>query len=227
MRSAALSLNKNTERIEPFFPTQLTLKRKGLMLALSSPSGAGKTSIARGLLEKDKDLYLSVSMTTRPKRSREEEGKDYFFVNKENFDKNIRENAFLEYAYIFGQYYGTPRKFVEDKLSKGKDILFDIDWQGVQQLYHQAGKDLVRVFILPPSYKELENRLQIRNQDSAEVIKERMDQSYEEIRQWPTYDYLIVNEDLEESINKVHAILIAERLKRFRQEGVEEFIRMS
>lgn len=200
------------------------LKRRGLMLVLSSPSGAGKSSIAKVLLGKDKNLCMSVSMTTRSKRPGETEGKDYFFVNKEIFEQKIKEESFLEYANVFGQYYGTPKYFVDEALSKGKDILFDIDWQGVQQLNQQMEVDLVRIFILPPSYQELEKRLTTRAQDSKEVVKNRMNKACDEMSHWPEYEYVLINENLEESIEKVYAILKAERLKRFRQIGLADFV---
>lgn len=200
------------------------LQRRGLMLVLSSPSGAGKSSIARALLERDRDLLMSVSMTTRPKRVGEIEGKDYFFTDKDTFEQKIKEGAFLEYALVFGQYYGTPKKFVEETLAAGRDVLFDIDWQGTQQLNQQMGQDLVRVFILPPSYQELEKRLTNRAQDSKEVVQARMSKACDEMSHWPEYEYVLINENLEESIEKAHTILKAERLKRFRQTNLADFV---
>ncbi len=200
------------------------LQRRGLMLVLSSPSGAGKSSIARALLEKDPDLRMSVSMTTRLKRVGEVEGKDYFFTNKETFEQKIKEGAFLEHAQVFGQYYGTPKQFVEEVLTAGKDVLFDIDWQGAQQLNQQMGRDLVRVFILPPSYQELEKRLTTRAQDSKEVVQSRMSKACDEMSHWPEYEYVLINENLEECIEKVHTILKAERLRRFRQTNLADFV---
>lgn len=200
------------------------LQRRGLMLVLSSPSGAGKSSIARALLEKDPNLRMSVSMTTRLKRVGEVEGKDYFFTNKETFEQKIKEGSFLEHAQVFGQYYGTPKQFVEETLAAGKDVLFDIDWQGTQQLNQQMEKDLVRVFILPPSYQELEKRLTTRAQDSKEVVRTRMSKACDEMSHWPEYEYVLINENLEECIEKVHTILKAERLKRFRQTNLADFV---
>ena len=198
--------------------------RRGLMLVLSSPSGAGKTTISRALLEKDPGIAMSVSATTRPPRPGEIDGKDYHFVSVERFQAMVAENAFLEHARVFDNFYGTPRAPVEAELAAGRDVLFDIDWQGTQQLAENARDDLVRVFVLPPSVKELENRLRRRAQDTDEVVKQRMAKAGDEMSHWPEYDYIIVNETLERSIASVQAILTAERLKRERLVGMHDFV---
>lgn len=194
------------------------------MLVLSSPSGAGKTSIVNRLLEGDKNVNVSISMTTRPQRPGEKEGKDYFFVSKETFSFMLKNDDFLEHAEVFGNYYGTPKQYVYDTLAQGKDILFDIDWQGTQQLAQLARVDLVSIFILPPSLQELEKRLQKRAQDAQEVIHNRMKEASNEVSHWAEYDYVIVNEDLDKSVQYVHAIITAERLKRTRQKGLLDFV---
>lgn len=188
------------------------------MFVLSSPSGGGKTTISRLLLENDDNLCLSVSATTRPKRPKEENEVDYYFMDTDAFEKKIKEGAFLEYAEIFGNYYGTPKDRVEKSLQQGLDVLFDIDWQGTHQLAAKARNDLVSVFILPPSMAELERRLRARGQDSDDVIKARMAKASHEIQHWDSYDYVIVNNSLEESLRKVSSILRAERLRRVRQQ---------
>ena len=200
-------------------------RNKGLMLVLSSPSGAGKTSICKSLLKLDKNIKLSISVTTRPKRSEEKNGEDYLFVDNKKFSRMLKKNYFLEQASVFGHNYGTPKKMVEDKLFKGEDLLFDIDWQGAQQLRSKMREDVVSVFILPPNKKELEKRLKERGQDSPEVVLERMSSASKEIIHWAEYDYVLVNTKLEESVLKVYNILKAERLKRIRQIGLAEFVR--
>ncbi|SMH60213.1 guanylate kinase [Azospirillum agricola] len=201
-----------------------TISRRGLMLVLSSPSGAGKTTISRRLLDRDGDLAMSVSVTTRPMRPGEVPGVDYHFIDLELFDRMVEAGELLEYARVFGNCYGTPRGAVEDALASGRDVLFDIDWQGTQQLAQNARDDLVSVFVLPPSGEELERRLHSRAQDSAEVIANRMAKASDEISHWAEYDYVIVNHDVEESVAAVEAILRAERLRRRRQVGLPRFV---
>lgn len=204
----------------------LHIKRRGLMLVLSSPSGAGKTSISREVLERDDNLSLSISVTTRPRRPGEVDGEHYRFVDKTTFDLMVNQQALLEYAKVFDHYYGTPREPVEEALAAGQDVLFDLDWQGTQQLDERARDDLVSVFILPPSTAELERRLHTRAQDSADVIAGRMAKAADEITHWSEYDYVVVNHTFEESVTQVRAILEAERLKRTRQEGLSDFVRL-
>ena len=201
------------------------ITRRGLMLVLSSPSGAGKTSIARSLLTRDKEINLSVSATTRPRRPGEAEGKDYYFVDEEKFKIDINKGLFLEYARVFDHYYGTPLGLVQKLLSSGCDVLFDIDWQGTQQIKAKARDDLVSIFVLPPSTAELEKRLITRAQDSAEVVAGRMARAADEMSHYPEYDYIIVNHDLDQSIDAVHTILKAERLRRSRQASLTEFMK--
>lgn len=201
------------------------VKRRGLMLVLSSPSGAGKSSISRQLLEREDALTLSVSATTRPRRPGEIDGKDYHFTDVTSFNIGINQGEFLEYAKVFDNYYGTPRALVEDKLKAGQDVLFDIDWQGTQQLADIMPEDLVKVFILPPSVSELEKRLLSRAQDTAEVVAGRMAKAADEMSHYPEYDYIIVNHDLDVSVNQVQKILHAERLKKSRQIGMSEFVK--
>lgn len=198
---------------------------KGVMFVLSSPSGAGKTSICKSLLKLDKNISLSISVTTRPIRQEEEEGQDYFFVNNETFDNMLKEGSFIEHASVFGHNYGTLKKLVKEKLYNGEDLLFDIDWQGAQQLRSRMREDVVSVFILPPNKEELENRLKKRGQDTDEVMTERMASASEEITHWAEYDYVLVNKNLEDSVRNVHNILKAERLKRIRQVKLAEFVR--
>ncbi len=200
-------------------------KNKGLMLVLSSPSGAGKSSICKSLLSLDNNLNLSISTTTREKRPNEIEGSDYFFVSENKFNELLVNNYFIEHAKVFGNLYGTERKIVEEKINQGKDVLFDIDWQGAQQLREKMGEDVVSVFILPPSKKELENRLKIRGQDSDIIVKKRMNEASSEITHWAEYDYVIVNKDLKNSVTNVLDILRAERMKRIRKIGLAEFTR--
>jgi len=204
----------------------LNIRRRGLMLVLSSPSGAGKTSISRELLERDHDLCMSVSATTRPRRPGEVDGVHYKFVDKTDFDLMVNRQELLECAKVFDHYYGTPRGPVEEALSVGHDVLFDIDWQGTQQLDERAREDLVSVFILPPSTVELERRLNTRAQDSAEVISNRMAKAADEMTHWSEYDYVVVNQSFEDSVGQIQAILAAERLKRTRQEGLSDFVRL-
>lgn len=201
------------------------ITRRGLMLVLSSPSGAGKTSIARSLLTRDKEINMSVSATTRPRRPGEAEGKDYYFVDEEKFKIDINKGLFLEHARVFDHYYGTPLGLVQKLLSSGCDVLFDIDWQGTQQIKAKARDDLVSIFVLPPSTAELEKRLITRAQDSAEVVAGRMARAADEMSHYPEYDYIIVNHDLDQSIDAVHTILKAERLRRSRQASLTEFMK--
>lgn len=200
------------------------LARRGLMLVLSSPSGAGKTSLARRLLQQDERLSFSVSATTRPQRPGEVDGQHYHFTDDAGFDRLLADRALLEHARVFSNRYGTPRAPVEAALQAGRDVLFDIDWQGTQQLMEAARADLVSIFILPPSAEELERRLHGRGQDSAEVIRRRMAEAASEMSHWPEYDYVIVNSDFEDSARQIAAILQAERLKRTRQMGLAAFV---
>lgn len=199
--------------------------RRGLMLVLSSPSGAGKTSIARRILAEDDNLVLSVSATTRPPRPNEVDGRDYHFVDQNRFDAMVEVAAFLEYATVFGNSYGTPKADVMSVLERGGDVLFDIDWQGTQQVANAARADLVSVFILPPSRAALRERLVSRAQDSDDVVAGRMAKASDEISHYREYDYIVVNEDLDDSVGAVSAILAAERLKRDRQIGMTDFVR--
>jgi guanylate kinase len=201
------------------------ISRRGLMLVLSSPSGAGKTTMSRRLLERDNAITMSISVTTRPRRPGEVHGVDYLFVTMAQFEEMVATGELLEYARVFGNCYGTPRGPVEAALRAGRDVLFDIDWQGTQQLAENARDDLVAVFVLPPSAEELERRLTTRAQDSAEVIANRMAKAADEMSHWAEYDYVIVNTDVDESVNSVEAILRAERLKRRRRIGLSEFVK--
>ena len=201
------------------------ISRRGLMLALSSPSGAGKSSISGGLLLKDNFLELSVSVTTREKRPGEVEGKDYFFVDQAQFNSMVADDAFLEHAVVFDNSYGTLRGPVMDVLSRGQDVLFDVDWQGTQQLRQNAPEDLVSIFILPPSIGELERRLYSRNQDSKNIVKSRMARAHEEISHWAEYDYIIINEEIEQSVTMAGSILTAARARRKRLCGLTDFVR--
>ncbi|MGB0750114.1 MAG: guanylate kinase [Magnetospiraceae bacterium] len=194
------------------------------MLVLSSPSGAGKSTISRALLETESRLTMSVSATTRPPRVGEEDGRDYHFISVEEYHRMVAENAFLEHARVFDNYYGTPRAPVDAALSQGGDVLFDIDWQGTQQVAQNALADLVSIFILPPSLPELERRLRTRAQDPDDVVQRRMAKAADEMSHWREYDYIVVNEDVETSIAQVRAILSAERLKRDRQIGLDRFV---
>ena len=209
----------------PVRPSAPRIERRGLLLVLSSPSGAGKTSLARGLLAADGQIRMSVSVTTRPPRPGEVEGRDYFFIDEAEFARRAAAGELLEWARVFDRGYGTPRAPVEAAMARGEDALFDIDWQGTQQLAARMGADLVRVFILPPSSKTLEDRLRTRAQDSAEVVAGRMSKAAAEISHWPEYDYVIVNDDFDASLAGLKAILAAERLKRARLHGLTEFVR--
>jgi guanylate kinase len=201
------------------------VERRGLMFVLSSPSGAGKTTLSRMLMERVPDLQMSVSATTRPMRPGEVEGKDYYFVDQKRFDRMVANGDLLEWAPVFGKSYGTPRVPVETALAEGRDVLFDIDWQGTQQLREKAGTDVVSVFILPPSATDLEKRLHTRAQDSDEVIRGRMDRASHEMSHWAEYDYIVVNQSVDEAFSEVQSILKAERLKRARRVGLTEFVR--
>ena len=203
----------------------LSLKRRGLMLVLSSPSGAGKTTIAKLLMKHEPDVCSSVSVTTRPKRPGEVEGKDYHFVDTHTFNVMRKRGDFIEDAHVFGYDYATPRHAVETSLSEGFDVLFDIDWQGTQQLRQDARSDLVTIFILPPTYIDLEKRLRKRAQDHDAIIDVRMKEAVQEISHWAEYDYVIINYHLDESIQKVRAVLHAERLRRERQLGIADFVK--
>ncbi len=204
--------------------TENSLKRRGLMVVLSSPSGAGKSTISRALIARDSNLTMSVSATTRPPRPGEVDGEDYYFVDKARFDAMVASGQMLEHARVFDNFYGTPKEPVEEALSQGRDVMFDVDWQGTQQLTENAPKDLVRVFILPPSMAELERRLYARAQDSEEVVRKRMAEAGAEMSHYPEYDYIVVNIDIDESVDMVEAILAAERLKTARQIGLHDFV---
>lgn len=201
------------------------LQRRGLLLVLSSPSGAGKTTLARGLLQGDDNLSLSISVTTRSPRPGEVDGTDYIFLTPEQFDAQRRAGLLLEWAQVFGNHYGTPKEPVDALINAGRDVLFDIDWQGCQQLEEKMAADLVRVFVLPPSAKILEQRLRDRNQDAEDVVARRMQDAAAEISHWAEYDYVIVNHDLSESLACLKSILTAERLKRERLRGLSAFVR--
>lgn len=201
------------------------LQRRGLMFILSSPSGAGKTTLSRMLLAKDSEIKLSVSATTRPPRPGEIDGVHYHFVTPERFQQMVDEDDFYEWAEVFGNRYGTPKGLIRAALKEGQDFLFDIDWQGTQQLYQKDQQDVVRVFILPPSIEELHRRLKGRATDSADVIAARMERARAEISHWDGYDYVIINDDVDECFAKVCAILEAERMKRARQTGLIPFVR--
>lgn len=203
----------------------IPVRRRGLLFILSSPSGAGKTTITRSLLERDPQLTVSVSVTTRAPRPGEIDGQDYRFISKERFDQMVEGHELLEHAKVFQNYYGTPLRPVEDALANSQDIIFDIDWQGTQQLKQKLVNDLVTVFILPPSQAELERRLRSRQQDNEDVIRERMKKASDEISHYSEYDYIIVNHDLERSIAQARAILEAERCKRRRLTELPDFVR--
>jgi guanylate kinase len=199
--------------------------RRGLMFVLSSPSGAGKTTLSRLLLDRMPGLKMSVSATTRPMRPGEVEGRDYLFVDSARFEEMVKRHELLEWAVVFENRYGTPRAPVEAALSAGQDVLFDIDWQGTQQLRERARADVVSVFILPPSAADLENRLHSRAQDSPEVIRKRMSRASHEMSHWAEYDYIVINRDIDEAFAEVQSILKAERLKRERRVGLTTFVR--
>ena len=201
------------------------IQRRGLMLVLSSPSGAGKTTLSRQLLENDSKIQLSISCTTRDKRPGEKDGADYKFIDTATFRGMIDRGEFLEHARVFDHYYGTPRPAVEAALDGGRDMLFDIDWQGTQQLKEKGREDLVTVFILPPSTRDLERRLISRAQDSHEVVARRMAKAADEMSHWAEYDYAIINKDIATSLSQLKSILTAERLKRERQSGLAGFVK--
>ncbi|MCY4189948.1 MAG: guanylate kinase [Rhodospirillaceae bacterium] len=200
------------------------IARRGLMLVLSSPSGAGKTTISRALLKGDPNLTISVSVTTRPPRAGERDGIDYFFVDRARFNEMVTAGELLEHAEVFGNGYGTPREGVNMALSAGRDVLFDIDWQGTQQLAESAGDDLASIFILPPSTEELERRLRARAQDSDKTVRGRMAKAADEMSHFREYDYIIVNRDIRQSVAEARAILTAERLKLARHVGLRGFV---
>ena len=204
---------------------EIPISRRGLMFVLSSPSGAGKTTLSRQILAREKGISMSVSVTTRSKRPGETHGSDYYFIERTDFDSMVEKKELLEHAEVFGNCYGTPRTYVEEHLSGGDDVLFDIAWQGTKQLRATAPDDLVSVFILPPSIDELERRLHTRAQDSAEVVAKRMAKAVSEISHWTEYDYVIINQDINAALTKITSILHAERLKRTRQEGLSGFIK--
>lgn len=204
---------------------QTAMKRRGLMFVLSSPSGAGKTTITRALLDSNPDLVLSISATTRPRRPGEVDGQDYYYVGIPEFSAMVENGEMLEHAKVFGNYYGTPRQPVEEALARGQDVVFDIDWQGTQQLREIARDDLVTVFILPPTAKELERRLRARAQDSEETIRLRMDKASDEMTHYSEYDYVLINNNFDVAIKQAQLILDAERLKRHRVSGLSDFVR--
>jgi len=195
------------------------------MFVLSSPSGAGKSTIARAILDQDPDISMSVSATTRPRRPSETHGKDYYFIDRTEFDLMVNRQELLEYAKVFDNYYGTPAEPVHSELNAGRDVLFDIDWQGTQQLAEKAREDLVRLFILPPTMTELEHRLETRAQDSADVVSKRMAKAADEMTHYAEYDYIIINRDVDVSVAQVLAVLGAERLKRDRLVGLGDFVK--
>jgi len=201
------------------------INRRGLMLVLSSPSGAGKTTLSRKLLDEDNGVTLSVSVTTRKMRPGEKDGQDYHFMDRKRFDAMVEKKELLEWAEVFDNYYGTPAKPVMDALAAGRDVLFDIDWQGTQQLRDKARNDLVSVFVLPPSIPELERRLHMRAQDDYETIHRRMAKAADEMSHWAEYDYVVINRDVKQAFDEVRAILSAERLRRARQPGLYDFVR--
>ena len=200
-------------------------RRRGLLIVLSSPSGAGKSTISRMLMKSDPEVTMSISATTRPKRPGEIDDVDYHFVDDAEFDRMIASGEFVEWAPVFGFRYGTPKAPVKEALRNGRDILFDIDWQGTQQLHSAMGEDLVRIFILPPSMAELERRLRARGTDSEQVIVERMRRAGSEISHWAEYDYVLINRDMDQCLAQVRSIVAAERLKRSRQGGLVPFVR--
>ncbi len=200
------------------------MKRRGIMFILSSPSGAGKTTLSRLLLQNDPNITMSISYTTRPPRPGEVDGVDYFFVSEKEFEKKADEKYFYEFAEVFGNFYGTPRKRVEEELVAGRDVLFDIDWQGTRRLTAKARDDIVSIFILPPAMDELARRLKARAQDSHDVIEKRMERVRDEISHWDEYDYVVINDSIDYSLQNILYILKAERLKRRRQNSLMEFV---
>jgi guanylate kinase len=202
-----------------------TIARRGLMLVLSSPSGAGKSTLSRKLIEADTDIELSISVTTRTQRRGEVDGRDYRFIDHATFDAMVKNSELLEWAEVFGHRYGTPRAPVEATLARGRDVLFDIDWQGTQQLREKAPRDIASIFVLPPAISALERRLKTRAQDTDDVIRARMAKAAGEMSHWAEYDYVVINNDIERAFAEVCAILAAERLKRERQTGLSAFVR--
>jgi len=200
-------------------------QRRGLLIVLSSPSGAGKSTISRLLLEADSEVTMSISATTRPRRPGEVEDVDYHFVDDSRFDQMVEDGEFAEWAYVFDHRYGSPKEPIKDALKVGHDILFDIDWQGTQQLRGAFGTDLVRIFILPPSMEELERRLRSRGTDSEDVIQSRMTRAASEIGHWGEYDYVLINEDMDECLAEVQSIIAAERMRRDRRPYLFDFVR--
>ncbi len=221
----APSVDRDASHADRRRPHEVEMQRRGVLFVISSPSGAGKSTISRKLIEADGQIELSVSATTRPIRAGEVDGKDYHFVDTPTFKDMVADDAFLEWAHVFDHRYGTPRAPVDAMLHEGRDVLFDIDWQGAQQLYQQAAGDVVRVFILPPSMAELDRRLRGRGTDSTEVVDRRMERSVAEIGHWDGYDYVLVNDDVDRCFAQVRLILRAERLRRHRQLGLIGFTR--
>lgn len=205
-------------------PTSVKIARRGLMLVISSPSGAGKSTIARTLMDRDQQISLSVSVTTRPRRQSEIEGVHYHFVSQREFERLRDSDSLLEWAQVHGNYYGTPREAVETAMGEGRDMLFDIDWQGAQQLQEKMSADVVSIFILPPTMAELQSRLHRRAEDTEEVIQTRLNNSRAEIAHWREYDYVIVNDDLNSAFDAVQSIVKAERLRRDRRHGLFDFV---
>lgn len=203
----------------------MNIQRRGLLFVLSSPSGAGKTSISRALLQDDDNIKISISVTTRPQRPGEVDGVDYRFISQDSFVQMVQNDDLLEHAKVFDNYYGTPKSPVQHALQNGQDVLFDIDWQGGQQLTDKMPNDIVKVFVLPPNKQELANRLKTRAQDTAEVIKNRMAKSSDEMSHFPEYDWVIINQDLPTAIKQAKSILQSERLRRVRQVGLSEFVK--
>jgi guanylate kinase len=218
-------MNRTRDQRESKAAGAASIRRRGFMMVLSSPSGAGKTTITHRVLERDSSLTLSVSATTRPRRPGEVHGKDYLFVTPGEFEAMVQEGAFLEHAQVFGQRYGTPAEPVLQSIEQGRDVIFDIDWQGTQQLAEKARSELVSVFILPPSMQELERRLTARAQDREDVVRKRMESAADEMSHWAEYDYVLVNHDFDDSVRRVEAIVEAERLRRERQVGLAAFVR--
>jgi guanylate kinase len=214
-----------TDSASPSQDPSRDLARRGLMFILSSPSGTGKTTIAHMLLDQVEGIGMSVSVTTRPMRPGEVDGQDYHFVQQAEFDRMVEDGEFLEWAHVFGHSYGTPKAQIKAGLREGRDFLFDIDWQGTQQLYQRMETDVVRVFLLPPSIAELEQRLRGRKTDSEDVIRGRMERARAEISHWDGYDYVVVNRNVQECYAKVRTILEAERMRRARQTGLVDFTR--
>jgi guanylate kinase len=200
------------------------ITRRGVLFVLSSPSGAGKTTISRRLLDRDKNLTMSVSVTTRPPRPSEVDGRDYHFIDQPAFDRMVAAGELLEHAQVFGHGYGTPRRPVEAALDAGRDILFDIDWQGTQQLAQVMPNDIVRVFVLPPSRAELHRRLKTRAQDTDDVVAQRMARAFDEASHFDAYDYVVINRDIDRAVEDVYAVLVAERLRRGRLQGLADFV---